>query len=504
MNSKNPKWNSIVPQPQKLNFPDSSVPLALEQLRLNVSGPFAAEAQKFAARHPQLAQAAQAGTQIRLEQAEKLDPETYEIDITAQGVVIRAGDSAGAFYATMSLSQWLWQHSALPLASLRDKPRFAWRGYMLDVSRHFFPVSYIKELLEQLSSYKINRLHLHLTDDQGWRMPVEGYPRLTEVGASRYWAYDHLYNQTPGKVGFYTEQDIATINECAERLHITVVPEIDLPGHTTAAVASYPELLCSPYPAKDIKVMPLWGVSRNILCLAKQETWDFIYKVLDETCRLFPGKYIHLGGDEVPRHNWNGCPDCQKLIETEGLKDSNDLQNLFTKRSRDYLLKKGKLPLYWDEVEESGLSEGTVCCFWRSAPGVKDSWDVRAAKKGVPVISCPTEGAYFDYAHTSDPHEAGTLGVLTVSAAYNFETLADREPELAQYNMGVQANLWTERVGSPRQAEYLTYPRILAIAEQGWNKGGWELFQQKWPLQQKVLESQGIQNYYRGPWENPQ
>ena len=263
-------------------------------------------------------------------------------------------------------------------------------------------------------------------------------------------------------------------------------------------------MICAPFQNDELKVLPILGISRNVLCLGKKETWDFVYAVLDGIIEVFPGEYIHLGGDEVIFDHWQQCPDCQKLIEIEGLKDARDLQNLFTQRSRNYIRSKGKIPLYWDEVEENGFSEGTICCFWRSWPDSVDisscSWDVLAASKGVPVISCPVTGAYFDYKHTSHPHESGNIGILSVYNSYHFLPLADKEPELAKYNLGVQANLWTEKIDSVKDIQYMSFPRVLAMAEQGWNKGGWELFQNKWPMQQQVLEAQGVYYYYRGPW----
>ncbi len=505
-------WNSIVPQPLSLELtePEGS---SMTQFYLELQGPFVLEAELFAARHPQLLGKTPVGkpsgstslTAIRLEQEESMGAEAYYIELQPDCVRISASDRAGAFYATMTLSQWLWQHSQLPLGRVRDQPRFVWRGFMLDVARHFFPASYLKELMEQLAAYKINRFHLHLADDQGWRLPIAGYPKLSELGSRRYGAFDHFYDEQPERIsksgscdsGYYSVEEIAELNRLAARLHMLIVPEIDLPGHATAALACYPELQCDP--ASELRILPLWGISRNVLCLARPQSWDFVHAVLDEVARLFPGPYIHLGGDEVPRHNWQNCPDCRELMRTEGLEACDDLQNLFTRRSRDYLCARGKQPLYWDEVEESGLSEGGICCFWRSWNGA--DWDIRAARKGVPVISCPVDGCYLDYKHSSSSHEGGNLGVNTVYESYHFATLAERCPELAAQNLGVQANLWTERLCYPSHVEYMTYPRLLAISEQAWNKGGWPLFQQKWPQQQKVLQSLGVRNYYRGYWK---
>ncbi|MEM9424306.1 MAG: beta-N-acetylhexosaminidase [Spirochaetota bacterium] len=499
-NIPNIQWNSIVPQPQQLELLGGSI--RPEQLRIELNEPFSKEIAGFASRHEFLA--GTGSVPLRVCQESRYGAEGYRIEIRSDAVMLRAGSPAGAFYATMTLSQWLWQHSALPQAIVEDRPRFTWRGYMLDVSRHFFPLSYVKELMRQLASYKINRFHIHLSDDQGWRLAIEQYPKLAELGSKRYDNIDHYYTNSPADRGFYSKQDIRELHDLGEKLHISIVPEIDLPGHATAAIACYPELMCDTFRDEALKIQPIWGISRNVLCLAKPETWDFVYAVLDEVAEMFPAPFVHLGGDEVPRHHWENCPDCQKMVCEEGLGNCDGLQNLFTQRSRDYLLAKGKTPLYWDEVEESGLSEGTVCCFWRSWTGSTEeraeSWDIRAASKGVPVISCPVNGAYLDYKHSHDPNEGSEPAVLSVYDSYHFAPLADKRPDLAPLNWGVQANLWSERIATPRQAEYMSFPRVLAIAEQGWNKGGWSLFRSKWDMQQRVLAAQGVRNYYRGPW----
>lgn len=401
---------------------------------------------------------------------------------------------------------------------------------MLDVSRHFFPLDYIKGLIEQLSLYKFNRLHLHLTDDQGWRLEIRAYPKLAEIGSRRFLSSDSLYTGKGDEVGYFSKADIAELVRYAAERHIEIVPEVDLPGHTLAAVSAYPELACHPEKLRSLRVSETWGIYKEVLCLGNPAAWSFVYQVLDEVCAMFPGSYIHLGGDEVPRERWEACPKCQNFLRQNGLQSAADLQGLFTRKTRAYLASKGKKAIFWDEVAEGGLESdsSSIICHWRTwksmdsmdtmgstestkdvgGTSVKDAaargdWDIVAAEGGAAVISCPTAGAYLDYAHNDNPLERGTLGVCSVRDAFDFPLLAEKRADLAAYSMGVQANLWTERVLYARDCEYMIFPRLLAIAEQGWGrqKEHWDWFRAIWPQQKAVLRALGIRNYYRGAWE---
>lgn len=500
-------YENAVPQIELAELSGDQISIC--KLRLLENNAFPAEVQLFAQRH-KLTRQEEAGNCkslcfISFEEDQSLEAEAYQIHLEAQSIVVKAADGAGAFYASATLSQWLWAYHSLPCGWVKDSPRYPWRGFMLDVTRHFMPLSYVKKLIEQLSIYKFNRLHLHLTDDQGWRLPSKNYPKLNTISSMRYTSFDSFYNDEHRRGGFYSAADLREIQEHAKKFHITIVPEIDLPGHVNAVLAAYPELNCR---AEDIKVMELWGISRSVLCLGNPESWDFLRNCLDEVLELFPDSpYIHLGGDECPRDHWKDCPKCQAFIAEHGLDGEDGLQNHFTKISRDYLRSKGRTPLYWDEAEESGLSENTVICYWRAwLPGI----DEQAAEKGVPVISCPTSHCYFDYPYQADLEEKGfplnaddleNSSILSVEDSFKWQTLAERRPELASYNIGVQANLWTEYVLTARDCEYMIYPRLLATAEQAWRKSTWEVFQQKWPTQKRVLKNGlGVHNYYRGPW----
>jgi len=383
--------------------------------------------------------------------ARELGSEGYEMEITAGSVTIRAAAPNGIFYGVQTLKQIIVKHYALecveiPSMTVRDKPLYGYRGYMLDVCRHFFPVEHILKTVDILALHKINILHLHLTDDQGWRVRIDRYPRLTTVGGRR--------NQTMGDGrwhgGYYTREDIHRIVDYCDRKYITVIPEIDMPGHATAAIAAYPHLSCR---GDDIEVAEYFGIKSDILCAGKESTYRFIYEVLDEVAEMFPGPYVHLGGDEAPKDRWEECPHCRKMLADNGLDRMERLQGLLINKAVGYLKQKGKQAICWNESLYSGtLDESVICQYWQDG---KDAGSVRKAlKKGRSLIVSKFKPYYLDYPHA----------MHSLKAVYSFA------PEIGAGDIrGVEAPLWTEYVADPARAEYMTYPRLGAVAEIGWS-----------------------------------
>ena len=360
----------------------------------------------------------------------------------------------------------------IPAAKINDAPRYAWRGMLLDVSRHFFPKEFIKKFIGYLAMHKMNTFHWHLTDDQGWRVEIKKYPRLTEVGAWRVDREDKHWNarepQKEGETatygGFYTQDEIREVVAYAKSLQVTIVPEIELPGHCLAALASYPEYSCSGGP---FTVPPggVWPIT-NVYCPGKEKTFAFLEDVLAEVLALFPGEVIHIGGDEVDKANWKKCPDCQARIKAEGLKNEDELQSYFVKRIEKFLNAKGRKLVGWDEILEGGLAPNAAVMSWRGTEG-----GIAAAKEGHNVVMTPTSHCYFDYYQGQPAYEPPAIGgFLQLSKVYEFEpTPAALSPDEAKHILGVQANLWTEYVPNSSHAEYMTFPRIAAIAEVGWS-----------------------------------
>ena len=404
------------------------------------------------------------GIAVRLGGEESIyGPEGYRLDVEPAGIRLVAHAKAGAFYGIQTLRQILMSRGKAPLevpeVHIFDKPRFAWRGMLLDVSRHFYPAEEIKRNLDYLAELKMNVFHWHLTDDGGWRMEVKKYPKLTEKGAWRtdvpgvIWGLEVL--EFPGKEsgkklygGFYTQEQIRDIVAYAAERNITIVPEIEMPGHALAAMESYPELGC------DIQKGPGEAYKTNVYCAGKEETMKFVQDVLDETMALFPSKIIHIGGDEVDKGYWSRCPKCNEYIRLHGLKDYNELQSSFIRRAEEYLNSKGRTLIGWDEILEGGLAPNATVMSWRGISG-----GIAAAKSGHDVVMSPTSHCYFDYGYdgTSTEH------------VYDFEPIpADLTPGEAARVKGAQANVWTEWIPNFHRVEYMIFPRILAMAEVLW------------------------------------
>lgn len=375
--------------------------------------------------------------------------EAYRLTVSSQQVLIEAKTNQGFFWAVQTLRQLLpfgkTVSVKIPCLTIEDYPSFQWRGHMMDVSRHFFSVGFIKKQLDLMSLYKLNIFHWHLTDDQGWRIEIKKYPKLTSVGAWR----KEPDGSTHG--GFYTQAEIKDIVEYARKRNIAVIPEIEMPGHCVAALVAYPELACT---NEKLIVPNTWGVFSDVFCVGKENVYTFLQNVLDEVIPLFPSAYVHIGGDEVPKTRWQASPDCQALMKTHGLKDEHELQSYFIKRIQKYLQSKGKILIGWDEILEGGADKEAIVEVWRGeAEGRK------ALQNGNRIIHAGPY--YFD-----SPN-----GNLTLKKVYEYNNLSD--PVYQQNSTqvwGAECPLWTERV-TTYNAEYMLYPRILAFSESLWNNG---------------------------------
>lgn len=443
-----------------------------------------------------------------------MDDEEYRIEIGKKAVKIYAAAYNGVLYAITTLKQMLpeaifgtvpavdadWH---LPCAIIADMPRFAYRGMHLDCSRHFFSVDAVKRYLDIMAVYKLNRFHWHLSDDQGWRIEIRRYPELTLVGGYRSGTMvGRDFNSDDGirYGGYYTQDQIREVVAYAERLGITVVPEIDLPGHMLAALSAYPWLGCSggPYEAWH-----KWGVADEVLCAGKETTYEFLENVLAEVAELFPGEYIHIGGDECPKTEWEKCPDCQAKIAELGLKGDGRfsaeqyLQCYVTARMQSFLATLGKKIIGWDEILEGELAEGATVMSWRGIEG-----GIEAASHGFDAIMTPTSHCYFDYMQSRDTAKepVGIGGFVPLEKIYSFEPLEGIPAGSEKHILGVQANLWTEYIATEEHLQYMLLPRMLALSEVQWcrpeNKD-FESFRTKLAEHQlKILDIMGY-NYRR-------
>ena len=395
--------------------------------------------------------------------------EWYNLSISKNEVVIKATEDHGIFYAIQTLIQLLPLEKSLeikiPCLSITDQPKFQWRGMHLDVSRHFIPKDFIKKYIDYLTMYKMNTFHWHLTDDQGWRIEIKKYPKLTEVGAWRNGSMiGHYTDQTFDDIrygGFYTQEEIKEIVAYAKERHITIVPEIEMPGHALAALASYPEFSCTGGP---FEVGKTWGVLEDVFC-PKDETFTFLENVLSEVMELFPSEYIHIGGDESPKIRWKSCPHCQKRIKEEHLKDEHELQSYFIQRIEKFVNSKGRKIIGWDEILEGGLAPNAAVMSWRGTEG-----GIAAAKQKHFVVMSPGSHCYFDHYQGEPKNEPIAFGGYTnVEKVYSFNPIPkELSAEESKYILGAQANLWTEYINTPEQVEYMIFPRIAALSEVLW------------------------------------
>jgi hexosaminidase len=394
----------------------------------------------------------------------RLGAEGYELSVSRHGVVIRANAPAGLFYGVQTLLQLLSPEPpgagsstvAVPGVEITDRPRYPWRGMHLDVGRHFFPVEFVKKYIDLLARHKMNVFHWHLTEDQGWRIEIKGYPRLTEVGGWRIEADGRRYG------GYYTQDEIREVVAYAARRFVTVVPEIELPGHALAALAAYPEYSCSGGP---FTVPATWGIFEDVYCPGRDETLTFLEGVLQEVTGLFPGPWVHIGGDECPKDRWRACPRCQARIRQEGLRDEAELQSWFIRRIETFLTARGKRLVGWDEILEGGLPPRATVMSWRGSEG-----GLAAARAGHDVIMSPTSHCYFDYYQAREGEPPAIGGYLPLERVYAFEpTPPELTKKEARHILGGQGNVWTEYIAEPAYVEYMAVPRLCAMAEVLWS-----------------------------------
>lgn len=410
----------------------------------------------------------------------KLPEESYRIKSERQGLTVFASDYNGIIYAIQSIKQMLpvsiytgkadvddvW---SIPCGTINDSPRFHYRGLMLDCSRHFFSTDEVKKIIDVMEIHKLNRLHWHLTDDQGWRVEIKKYPELIKVGAYRDGTcigkdFESDDGITYG--GFYTQEELKDIVSYAAAKGITIMPEIDLPGHMQAALSSYPQLGCTGGP---YKVWKRWGVSNDVLCVGKESTFTFLEDVLSEICDIFPSEYIHIGGDECPTDCWKTCPACQAKIASLGIKGDEKysaehyLQSYTTEKVSEFLASKGRKIIGWDEILEGKIVDGATVMSWRGSEG-----GVNAALVGHDAIMTPNSHFYFDHYQSKDEDNEPLAigGYSSVEHVYGYDI--DISPELAGHILGVQANMWTEYIKTDSHLEYMILPRLAALSEVQW------------------------------------
>jgi len=392
--------------------------------------------------------------------------EGYRMVIDTKKVTIEAANETGIYYGVQTLLQLLpaqiesktqvaakW---SVPCLTIEDAPRFPYRGIMLDCCRHFSSIDHIKRLLDVFASYKINRFHWHLTDDQGWRIEIKKYPKLTQIGSKRTEYDGSQYGD------FYTQEQIKDIVEYAAVRHIEVIPEIEMPGHGMAALTAYPEYSCTGGP---FKVRTIWGVENDVYCAGNDATYTFLSDILDEVCALFPSKYIHIGGDECPKDRWKNCPKCQGLMKAQGLKNENELQGYFTRRMEKILEQKGKKIIGWDEILEGGIAQSATIMSWRGEQG-----GIEAANAGHDVVMTPGSYVYLDYYQGSPLCEPVKIGGLTtLQKIYEYDPVPKAiAADKTHHVLGLQGNLWTEYLYTPDEIDYQLFPKTTAIAETGW------------------------------------
>jgi hexosaminidase len=441
--------------------------------------------------------------------------EGYELAVTRDSVVVRAREPAGLFYGVQSLLELLPPEAlaskpalnrlwTIPAVQIEDQPRFAWRGFLLDSARHFFSKGEIKELFDLMALHKLNMFQWHLTDDVGWRLEIKKYPRLTGVGA---WRKSIGFGLDPkagtaygpdGRYGgYYSQADIRELVAYAESRHITIVPEIEMPGHAGAALAAYPEFSCfgGAYSTDG-------GVLPGVYCAGKDETFEFLQNILAEVCELFPGKYIHIGGDEVPPNNWKQCRKCQAREGQEGVKTERELESYFIRRIGAFLNARGRTLVGWSEIREGGLAPNATMMDWIGGA-------VESAQEGHDVVMTPTAYCYLDYYQStnSEPAEPKAIGgYLPLSQVYAFEPVpAGLDAPFRSHIIGAQANLWTEYVPSLQHAEYMLLPRLCALAEVAWSPArsrNYDDFLRRLQVQAQRFDQLGV-NYRRASIQPP-
>ncbi|MFO7976478.1 MAG: beta-N-acetylhexosaminidase [Candidatus Hydrogenedentota bacterium] len=437
-----------------------------------------------------------------IEYSEGMGDEGYRLRVTPDHAVVHAPSAAGLFYGIQTLRQLLPPQAlgektvkntewTIPCVDIMDGPRFEWRGLMIDVARHFMPKEAVKDFIDVMALHKFNRLHLHLTDDQGWRIEIRKYPNLTEVGA---WREETLVGHAGKRPyefdgarhgGFYTQDDIRELVAYAEARHITIVPEIEMPGHAQAAIAAYPELGCT---GEQLPVRTYWGVNENVFNV-EESTIEFLQDVLSEVLELFPSEFIHIGGDECPKKQWEESPRVQERMRELGIETEDELQSWFIGRMDAFLTERGRRLIGWDEILEGGLAPGATVMSWRGVKG-----GIAAARAGHDVVMAPTTHTYLDYYQSKDESEPLAIGgFLPLERVYGFEPIPEQlSKKEARHILGAQAQLWTEYIKTPEHLQYMAFPRACAMAEVVWTpkkRRDFEGFMKRLPVHLERLEA---------------
>ena len=520
---------SIIPQPQSMvlgkgsfEFTQETV-FVIDPALMPAQLPFLEQFERASGFKFALQKVALSGSSVVIDTDKSLPKEGYTLAVTPQQISIKAADYNGALYALQTLRQllpnevestklvkrdWL-----VPAVTIIDAPQYQWRGLMLDVSRHFFPKEYILKTLDRMAMLKLNTFHFHLVDNEGWRIEIKKYPKLTEVGAWRVDQEDKLWDErTPNTAnafanpttapkkygGFYTQEDIKEIVAYASARGITVIPEIEMPAHAMSAIAAYPELSCHKRPI-GVPSGAVWPIT-DIYCAGQEETFAFIEEVLTEVLALFPSQYIHVGGDEATHTEWEHCPKCQLRMKEHQLKNVHQLQSYFIRRIDDFLTSKGRTLVGWDEIMDGGLAKNAVVMNWRGIEIGK-----KALAQGNPIVL--TSDCYIDnYQGLPDYEPQANGGYLPLKKLYNYnlekEALADASVEKSKV-LGTQANLWAEHVGSTEHSEYMLFPRLLALAEISWTNDklkDWDSFMRRTQHFMQRMDVMGI-HYARSVYQ---
>lgn len=449
-----------------------------------------------------------------------LKGEGYTFKSDKNGVEINGNSPMGTFYGMQTLIQLLpvqkSNNLTIAAVAIKDEPRFVYRGAMLDVGRHFFSVEFVKKYIDYLALHKMNYFHWHLTEDQGWRIEIKKYPKLTEIGSKR---NGSIVGSYPGKGsdnipegGFYTQEEVKDIVKYASDRFITVIPEIEMPGHSSAAIAAYPELSCFPNEKTNLPdtmisakskqemangrnkiVQETWGVHSDVF-VPTEHTFKFLEDVLDEVIALFPSKYIHVGGDESPKDAWKRSAFCQQMIKDKKLKDEHGLQSYFIQRMEKYINKKGRTLIGWDEILEGGLAPNAIVMSWRGEEG-----GIAAAKENHQVIMTPGSHVYLDHSQTKNEKQVTIGGFLPLETVYSYEPIPkELNAQQAKYVLGAQGNVWTEYMANPAKVEYMIFPRLSALSEVLWSpkeSKNWNGFQSKIETMKKRYTIWGA-NYF--------
>ncbi len=495
---------SIIPAPVKLRELGGSYQLS-NKMTVRVTGlknksdQLEALARRFVSGFRKTAHGTAGQIHLRLTGSGMLPQEGYKLVINDSGINIESKSERGLFYGLQTLLQLPdFTSASIPKVEIEDYPRYKYRGLHLDVGRHMFPVSFIKSYIDVIAKQKLNTFHWHLTEDQGWRIEIKKYPKLTSIGGYRDETLVGYLKTKPQQYdgtrygGFYTQQEVKEVVAYAASRFVDVIPEIEMPGHSVAALAAYPDLGCGENPG-PYKVIQKWGVFEDVYCAGKERTFKFMEDVLDEVLALFPSQYIHIGGDECPKTKWKTCPDCQNRIKSENLKDEHELQSYFIQRIERYLNKKGRRIIGWDEILEGGLAPNATVMSWRGIKG-----GIEAARQNHDVIMTPGSHLYLDHQSSKSEEEPLTVGhYLPLDKVYAYNpTPAELNVDQQKHVIGVQANVWTEYIKTPQKVWYMLLPRLYALSEIAWtpleNKNWSDFSERRLPVHLASLDAEGI------------